>query len=100
MLFFNCYIKAKDKKKLLNFLSINTEEKDKDKTFELNVIGSLNIISQKINFKSISINNNDYNAPKEDLLYFKDAFERILKGKKFITIFNKKTMKEFIQEIS
>lgn len=100
VLFFNCYIKAKDKKKFLNFLSINTEEKDKDKTFELNAIGSLNILSQKINFKSISINNNDYNAPKEDLLYFKDAFERILKGKKFITIFNKKTMKEFIQEIS
>ena len=64
------------------------------------MIGSLNILSQKINFKSISVDNNYYNASKEDLLYFKDTFERILIDENLINIFNKKKIKEFIQEIS
>ena len=97
VLFFDCYITAKDKQKFLNFFSIKTKERNK--TFKLNVIGSLNILSQKINFKSISVNN-DYNASKEDLLYFKDTFEKILIVENLFSIFNKKTIKEFIQEIS
>ena len=97
LLFFDCYIAAKDKKKFLNFFSIKSKEKNK--TFDFNVIGSLNILSQKINFKSISVNN-VYNASKEDLLYFKDTFERILIDENLISIFNKKKIKEFIQEIS
>ena len=63
------------------------------------MIGSLNILSQKINFKSISVNNN-YNASKEDLLYFKDTYERIIINENLISIFNKKKIKEFIQEVS
>ena len=98
LLFFDCYITAADKKKFLNFFSIKTKEKNK--TFELNVIGSLNILSQKINFKSISVDKNDYNASKEDLLYFKDTYERILIDENLIRIFDKKKIKEFIQEIS
>ena len=97
LLFFDCYITAKDKQKFLKFFSIKTKEKNK--TFELNVIGSLNILSQKINFKSISVNNN-YNASKEDLLYFKDTYERIIINENLISIFNKKKIKEFIQEVS
>ena len=46
------------------------------------MIGSLNILNKKINFKSISVNN-DYNASKEDLLYFKDTFERIIFDENF-----------------
>ena len=63
------------------------------------MIGSLNILIQKINFKSISVNN-DYNASKEDLLYFKDTYESIIINENLISIFNKKKIKEFIQEIS
>ncbi len=97
LLFFDCYITAKDKQKFLKFFSIKTKEKNK--TFELNVIGSLNILSQRINFKSITVND-DYNASKEDLLYFKDTYERILIDKNLISIFNKRKIKEFIQEVS
>ena len=97
MLFFDCYIKAKNKKKIFNFFSIKTKEKNK--TLELNAIGSLNILSQKTNFKSISLNN-DYNASKEDLLYFKDTFERVLLDGNLINVFNKKKIKEFIKEVS
>ena len=97
LLFFDCNITANDKKKFLSFFSIKTKEKNE--TFELNVIGSLNILSQKINFKSISVNN-DYNASKEDLLYFKDTYERIIINENLISIFNKKKIKEFIQEVS
>ena len=97
MLFFDCYFAVKDKKEFLNFFSIKTKEKNK--TLELNVIGSLNILSQKTNFKSISVNN-DYNASKEDLLYFKDTFERVLFDGNLINIFNKKKIKKFIQEVS
>ena len=97
VLIFDCYITAKDKQKFLNLFSIKTKEKNK--TFKLNVIGSLNILSQKINFKSISVNNNEYNASKEDLLYFKNSFEKILIDENLISIFNKKTIKQFIQEI-
>ena len=78
------YITAKDKQKFLNFFSIKTKEKNK--TFKLNVIGSLNILSQKINFKSISVNN-DYNASKEDLLYFKNTFEKIIFDENFFRYF-------------
>ena len=63
------------------------------------MIGSLNILSQRINFKSITVND-DYNASKEDLLYFKDTYERILIDKNLISIFNKRKIKEFIQEVS
>ena len=61
--------------------------------------GSLNILIQKINFKSISIDN-DYNGSKEDLLYFKNTFERIIFDGNLIDIFDKKKIKEFIQELS
>ena len=98
LLFFDCYITAKDKKKFLNLFSIKTKEKNK--TFELNVIGSLNILSQKINFKSISVDKNDYKASKEDLLYFKNIYERILIDGNLINIFDKKKIKEFIREMS
>ena len=97
LLFFDCNIAVKDKKKFLNFFSIKT--KGKNKTLDLNAIGSLNILSQKTNFKSISVNNN-YNASKEDLLYFKDIFERVLIDGNLINIFNKKKIKEFMQEVS
>ncbi len=98
LLFFDCYITAKDKQKFLNFFSIKTK-KERDKTLEINASGSLNILSQKINFKSISVDN-DYNGSKEDLLYFKNTFEKIIFDGNLIDIFDKKKIKEFIQELS
>ena len=41
-----------------------------------------------------------YEASKEDLKYFKHAFEKILFDKNFLNIFDLKKIKEFIIEIS
>ena len=97
ILYFNCSITSKDKKKLLKKLSINY--KNKNKSFLLNAEGNINLLNKKINFKNISADQN-YEATKEDLIYFKRSFEAILFNKNFIGIFNLRKIKEFIIEIS
>ena len=97
ILFFDCNIISYDKKKLLKKFSI--KNKKKDESFKLKVEGNLNILSKKINFKKISINEN-YNASKTDLKYFKDTFENILYDENFFKIFKLKKIKEFILEVS
>ena len=44
--------------------------------------------------------NDNYNASKEDLKYFKNTFENILFDESFSEIFDLKKIKEFILEIS
>ena len=97
LIYFNCSILSKDKKKFLEKFSIKI--KKRDEIFDLDVEGNLNIINKKINFKDISLNNN-YKASKEDLKYFKESFENILFDENFLEIFNLKKIKTFILEIS
>ena len=97
LLFFDCYLKVKDKREFLKKFSVKT--KKKNETLELKVKGNLNVLSKKVNFKKILVNDN-YNASKEDLKYFKNTFEEILFDKNFLEIFDLKKMKEFIIEIS
>ena len=97
LLFFDCYLIAENKREFLKKFSIKT--KSKKETLELKVKGNINVLSKKVNFKNISMNKN-YNASKEDLKYFKNAFENILFDKNFSEIFNLKKIKEFIIEIS
>ena len=97
LLFFDCYLKAENKRKFLKKFSVKT--KNKKETLELKVKGNLNVLNKKVNFKNISMNNN-YIASKEDLKYFKDTFENILFDKNFLEIFDLKKIKEFIIEIS
>ena len=96
ILYFDCLLESKDKKKLLKEFSI--KYKNKDEPFQLNVRGNLNILNNKINFKNITMNNN-YEASKEDLNYFKRSFETILFNENFLNIFNYKKIREFILEI-
>lgn len=93
---FDCFVKTKDKRKLLKLFSINY--KNKDEPFELNFKGNIGVLNNKISFKSISAN--DYRATKEDLRYFKKKFETILFDKDFFSIFDLKKIKNFIIEIS
>ena len=65
----------------------------------MRVKGNLNILSKKINFEKILLNEN-YNASKTDLKYFKDTFENTLYDENFIKIFKLKKIKEFILEVS
>ena len=95
ILFFNCFIISKNKKKLFKKFKVNYKKTD---SFNLNVKGSLNILNNKINFKQISIDD-DYFVNKEDLKYFKDTFENILFDENFIRIFSLQKIKNFIIEI-
>ena len=97
ILFFDCNIFSYDKKKLLKKFSVKTKKKDEH--FKLQVKGNLNILSKKINFKKVLLNEN-YNASKTDLKYFKDTFENILYNENFTKIFKLKKIKEFILEVS
>ena len=97
ILFFDCFIDSHDKQKLLRVFSIKTNGKKEN--FRLNVSGNLNILNKKINFNKINMNEN-YEASKEDLNYFKDTFERIVFDENFIKIFNLKKIKAFILDIS
>ena len=65
---------------------------------KLNVKGNLNILNNKVNFDKIEMNN-EYNASKEDLIYFKTSFERILFNENFIEIFHLFKIRNFFQEI-
>ena len=97
ILYFDCLVASEDKKKLLKEFSI--KYKNKNEPFQLNVRGNINILNNKINFKNITMNNN-YEASKEDLNYFKQSFETILFYENFLSIFNYKKIREFILEIS
>ena len=95
ILFFNCFIISQNKKKLFKKFKVNYKKTD---SLNLNVIGSLNILNNKINFKQISIYD-DYLANKEDLKYYKDTFENILFDENFIEIFSLQKIRNFIIEI-
>ena len=97
ILYFDCLLVSKDKKKFLKKLSV--KYKNKNELFQLNVKGNTNILNNKISFKNITMNKN-YEASKEDLNYFKNKFETILFDENFLNIFNYKKIREFILEIS
>ena len=65
----------------------------------INIVGNLNILNNKVNFKNIQTSDN-YNASREDLKYFKSAFESIILYNGILEIFDLKKIKEFIIEIS
>jgi hypothetical protein len=96
ILYFDCLIISKDKKKLLKKFSIKYN--NKNELFKLNASGNINILNNKVNFKKITVNE-EYVASKEDLNYFKKAFETILLDNDLSGIFNFKKIKEFILEI-
>ena len=97
LLFFDCYLKSVSKKEFLKTFSVRS--KNKNEIFNLNFKGNFNILSSKVNFKKISMNDN-YEASKEDLKYFKNTFESIFFDMSFLNIFDFKKIKEFIVEIS
>ena len=94
---FHCLMSTKDKKKFLR--KLNKDYKNKDKTLDLEVKGRISILNKKINFEFVNINNT-YNASKEDLVYYKKTFEKIILNKGIIEIFDLTKIKNFVKEIS
>ena len=96
ILFFDCSMVLKDKQAFFKKFSIKTN--GKKEIIKIYAKGNLNILNKKINFKSVSINEN-YIATKEDLKYFKTAFEKIFLNNSFYEVFDRKKIKDFILEI-
>ena len=92
---FNCLLNLEDSEKLLKKLSIS--QNNKKGQLNASIVGSINLLNKKINFKEIIIKKNI--QTKEDLKYYKESFENILFDEDFFQIFNKDKIKEFILEI-
>ena len=97
ILYFNCSIISKNKKELLKKFLIKYETENE--LFSLNFKGNLNLLNNKINFNSITIDK-DFEASKEDLKYFKEKFEKIVFNENFINIFSLDKIKNFILEVT
>ena len=97
VLSFDCTINSPDKKKLLKKFEV--DYKTKNENLDINIKGSLNILSSKINFENINVNRN-YKASNGDLKYFKNTFESILLDDGFLNIFESIKIKKFILTIS
>ena len=93
---FDCFFNINNQKKFLNNF-IPSKKLSKD-SFNLNIQGSLNLLNKKINFDKINIDNN-YVAKEEDIVFFKETFERILFNESFFNIFNMDKIKEFLTEV-
>ncbi len=96
VIYFKCNINSPNKKDLLKKIGI--EYKAKNETIDLNFSGNLNILNNKVNFDNITMNNN-YNAPEEDLKYFKEIFENLVLNNKFQNIFELQKIRSFLKEI-
>ena len=97
VLHFDCLLMSSDKKKFLKLFSI--KYKKRNELFNLHVKGNVNLLSKKINFKEILVNE-DYQASKEDLNYFKQIFETVFFQKDSLGILNSNKINEFILEIN
>ncbi len=96
VIYFKCNINSPNKKDLLKKIGI--DYKTKNETIDLNLSGNLNILNNKVNFDNIIMNDN-YNAPEEDLKYFKEIFENLVLNKKFQSIFELQKIRSFLKEI-
>ncbi len=97
IVFFDCSLDTKNKKKLLKTFSVKSIQPDK--ILQLKVTGRVNLLNNKIYFSSIQIGE-DKKLKDEDLNYLKEVFEQILFDKDFIGIFDLNKIKLFITEIS
>ncbi len=93
---FSCKLELENKKRLLRKFYIN--QKIENDSLNLISEGSLNIINNRINFKTIKVDNKNY-TNEEDLEYFKIKFEEILLDEGLLRIFNKDKIKNFLLEI-
>tara|TARA_B100000963_G_scaffold315458_1_gene294617 strand:+ start:2117 stop:3517 length:1401 start_codon:yes stop_codon:yes gene_type:complete len=97
ILYFDCFIVSQSKKRFLNRFSV--KRKNNNQSLLIKANGNLSILNNKINFKSITVDET-YNASKEDLKFFKDSFENIILDEGFEKIFDIKKIKKFILEVS
>ena len=97
LIYFYFKIDSPDLKSFLKNFSIN-RKLNEQKSLRITVTGYLNILNNKINFNKIT-SNNDYEATKDDLKFFKEKFKKIIFDEKFINIFDKSKIKNFINEV-
>ena len=89
-----------NKKQIYQYVlkKFSIKSKKNDNILKVSVKGNLNILNNKINFQNISTDEG-YKASTEDIVFFKNSFEKILFDGNFLDIFETKKIKDFIQEI-
>ena len=93
---FDCNFQIFDSKLFSKKMSL--QKKIYDKPFDLKVLGSLNLVNRKINFKEISIDNKTI-ISKENKIIYKMVFEKLLLRDGFSNMLKKNNIKEFLIEI-
>ena len=94
---FDCSIKSNNSKKFLENFSVNKNNL-KEEYLNLKIRGNFDLIQKKINFLNIEMNN-FYKAPENDLVFYKNSFEKFFLTKNLLDAFNKKNINKFIVEI-
>ena len=95
-LYFNCTFNILNKEKFFKRFS-SIQQYNKDPSI-ITVVGSINLYNKKINFKKIYDKKN-YNAKEEDMIFFKENFEKILFSEDFFSIFKEDKIKDFLLEV-
>jgi len=93
---FKIHFNFNDTKKFLKNFYVS--KKKNIKLSNLIVEGSLNIMTNKVNFVNINIGDS-YDLKDEDLTYFKKNFEEIIIQDNIFNLFNKNKIKRFINEV-
>ena len=93
---FHILSKIKDNDKLINKLQIRNNDKKQIKNLELT--GSFNITSNKINLDNIIMDNQKKVSAKQ-LNFYEESFENIIFDNNFMNIFDFKRIKKFIEFI-
>ena len=94
---FNLILNLLSKKNFLKKFDIFVRKED-DSDKKLNIEGSVNLFSNKINFNEISMDNERF-LNKKELDFYKSSLESAVTKESIINILNYSKMKEFIKII-
>ena len=94
---FNLFYIIRDKNLFFKKLKIKIKEMSSN-SVNINILGVLNLISKKINFNKIKINN-VLEAREENIKFFKEKFESIVIKNNVLDILDSKKIKSFMREI-
>ena len=79
-------------------LNFDISKKKENKPLKLNLDGSINLKSNKLNINKINVNDSYY-YKKNEINFYKEIFEETVINNDFLNIFNKNKIRSFIMKI-
>ncbi len=95
---FDLSLNFKDKTKILKEFKVKNNNRLSKEPINIDVIGTLNLSSRKIYFKKIIIDKIN-ESKEEELLFYKEIFEKELINENLTGIFNFSKIKDFLEKI-